>query len=108
MFRNRSPNPFFWQSLGNLNLFYLTLGPYNILRNPQIACEQALCLGKIARKGKGKGLFPLSTRSTKGLFTGYPKIDKNQLKLNLGLIDTWCDSLSDAKWTSSTSKRSEE
>lgn len=50
MFRNSSPNPFFWQSLGNLNLFYLTLGPYNILGNPQI--------------------------------------DKNQLKLILGLIDT--------------------
>ena len=70
MFRNSSPNPFFWQSLGNFNLFYLTLGPNNILGNPQI--------------------------------------DKNQLKLILGLIDTWCDSLSDTKWTSSTSKRSEE
>ena len=88
MFRNRSPKPFFWQSLGNLNLFYLTLGPYNILRNPQIACEQALCLGKNSKEREGKGAFPLPTRSTKGLFTGYPQIDKNQLKLILRLIDT--------------------
>lgn len=40
MFRNSSPNPFFWQSLGNFNLFYLTLCPYNILGNPQIDKNQ--------------------------------------------------------------------
>ena len=39
-------------------------GETDVFAGYKLACEQALCLGKIARKGKGKGLFAFPSPHT--------------------------------------------
>ena len=39
-------------------------GETDVFAGYKVACEQALCLGKIARKGKGRGLFAFPSPHT--------------------------------------------